>query len=68
MTLPPLIHRHALQASWGCSTQAMRDSVARGDLPPYDVHVGKVIGWYPQTLRDAGVCVPDVEPAAKEAA
>ena len=66
MTLPPLIHRRTLQASWGVSSEAIRQMLASKRLPPLDVDVGaKVQGWYPETLRAAGINVPDLPaPAA----
>lgn len=60
--LPPLIHRRTLQASWGVSSETMRAKLKRGDLPPLDVDLGNVQGWYADTLRRKGVRVPD--PAA----
>lgn len=62
--LPRLIHRRELQASFSVSAEAMRQMLKSGRLPPLDVNVSdKVQGWYPQTLRDAGVKVPALEEA-----
>lgn len=57
--LPPLIHRRDLQASLQASSEAMRQAIRDARLPPLDVDLGRIQGWYPQTLRDAGVRVPD---------
>lgn len=69
MTLPPLIHRRTLQASWGVSSETMRQMLASRRLPPLDVNVShQVQGWYPDTLRSAGVNVPDVNAQPRDAA
>jgi hypothetical protein len=60
--LPPLIHRRDFQASLGCSSESIRLAIRDKRLPPLDVDLGKIQGWYPDTLRAAGVKVP--EPAA----
>jgi hypothetical protein len=66
MTLPPLIHRRDLQASFRVSSEAMRQMLASGRLPPLDVAVSdRVQGWYPQTLRDAGIKVPEPAEASQ---
>jgi hypothetical protein len=57
--LPPLIHRRTLQASWRVSSETMRQKLRKGDLPPLDVDLGNVQGWYAETLRAKGVMVPD---------
>lgn len=65
-TLPPLIHRRDLQASWGVSSEAMRQALKAGRLPPLDVAVSnQVQGWYPETLRAAGVKLPESATASQ---
>ncbi len=66
-TLPPLIHRRALQASLGVTSEAMRQGLKSGRLPPLDVAVSnRVQGWYPETLRAAGIKVPEMPAAASQ--
>lgn len=64
--LPPLIHRRTLQASWGVSSETMRAKLKRGDLPPLDVDLGNVQGWYPHTLRAKRIMVPDPATASQQ--
>lgn len=62
-TLPPLISRLALQQSWGVSSETMRQLAKERRLPPYDVDISdRIRGWYPDTLRAAGIMVPDIQP------
>jgi len=68
MTLPPLITRRSLQSSWGVSGETMRQLAAERKLPPYDVDISdRIRGWYPETLRAAGIRVPEFQAPAESA-
>lgn len=66
MSLPPLIRRRDLQASLGVSSETMRKRIKSQQFPPLDVNLSATLqGWYPHTLRAAGINVPDpAQPSA----
>jgi len=66
VTLPPLIRRRDLQASLGVSSETMRTRIKNRQFPPMDVNLSSTLqGWYPGTLRAAGINVPDpAQPSA----
>ena len=63
MTLPRLIHRRDRLL-----LARVRQMLRSERLPPLDVSVSdKVQGWYPDTLRRAGIKLPELPAEAAQA-